>query len=47
MWGLIVSSPCFRFGTAKVAPSQAQILIAMGLQFKRVEETAVCSDENQ
>jgi len=29
-----------RFGSAKVAPTQAQILIAMGLQYKTIEETS-------
>lgn len=29
-----------RFGSAKVAPTQAQILLAMGLQYKTVEDTS-------
>ena len=32
----------YRFGSAKVSPVQAQILIAMGLQYKTIEETSVC-----
>jgi N-acetyltransferase 10 len=39
---LIVELTSGRFGSAKVAPTQAQILIAMGLQYKTIEETSVC-----